>query len=102
MRESSSKWAALPARPSVVEHRHHPRVQAQLVALAPQGMAPGQPLKLGLRIKHQPDWHTYWKNQGDSGLPTQLDWQLPPACRLQRLTGPRRSKSVWRRAQLRL
>jgi thiol:disulfide interchange protein/DsbC/DsbD-like thiol-disulfide interchange protein len=54
-----------------------PRVQAQLVALAPQGIAPGQPLELGLRIEHQPGWHTYWKNAGDSGLPTQLDWQLP-------------------------
>ena len=54
-----------------------PRVQAQLVALAPQGIAPGKPLELGLRIQHQPDWHTYWKNAGDSGLPTQLDWQLP-------------------------
>ena len=54
-----------------------PRVQAQLVAWAPQGIAAGQPLELGLRIAHQPGWHTYWKNAGDSGLPTQLDWQLP-------------------------
>ncbi|WP_370680761.1 protein-disulfide reductase DsbD family protein [Comamonas sp. GB3 AK4-5] len=55
-----------------------PRVHAELVALAPHGVAPGQPLTLGLRIRHQPGWHTYWKNAGDSGLPTQLDWQLPP------------------------
>ena len=54
-----------------------PRVRAQLVALAPEGIAPGRPLALGLRIEHQPDWHTYWKNAGDSGLPTQLAWQLP-------------------------
>ena len=54
-----------------------PRVKAQLVVLAPQGIAPGQPLMLGLRIEHQPHWHTYWKNPGDSGLPTQLAWQLP-------------------------
>lgn len=54
-----------------------PRVQAQLVALAPQGIAAGKPLELGLRIAHQRDWHTYWKNAGDSGLPTQLNWQLP-------------------------
>ncbi|MDH1904148.1 thioredoxin family protein [Comamonas aquatica] len=54
-----------------------PRVRAQLVALAPEGIAPGRPLALGLRIEHQPDWHTYWKNAGDSGLPTQLTWQLP-------------------------
>lgn len=25
-----------------------------------------------------PKWHTYWKNSGDSGLPTQLTWTLPP------------------------
>lgn len=55
-----------------------PRVHAELVALAPNGIAPGQPLTLGLRIRHQPGWHTYWKNAGDSGLPTQLDWELPP------------------------
>ena len=62
---------------SVTDTITTPRVQAQLVALAPQGIAPGQPLELGLRIAHQPGWHTYWKNAGDSGLPTQLAWQLP-------------------------
>ena len=55
-----------------------PQVQAELLAHAPQGVAPGQPLWLGLRLQHQPGWHTYWKNPGDSGLPTQLDWTLPP------------------------
>ncbi|WP_453933371.1 protein-disulfide reductase DsbD family protein [Acidovorax temperans] len=54
-----------------------PHVQAELVAHAPQGVRPGQPLWLGLQITHQPDWHTYWKNPGDSGLPTELTWQLP-------------------------
>ncbi len=54
-----------------------PYVQAELVAHAPQGVAAGQPLWLGLRIQHQPQWHTYWKNPGDSGLPTELHWQLP-------------------------
>ncbi len=53
------------------------RVRAELVAHAPQGVAPGAPLWLGLRIQHQPGWHTYWKNPGDSGLPTELAWQLP-------------------------
>jgi len=54
-----------------------PYVRAELVAHAPQGVAPGQPLWLGLQITHQPGWHTYWKNSGDSGLPTELAWQLP-------------------------
>lgn len=52
-------------------------VRAELVAHAPQGVAPGQPVWLGLAIEHAPHWHTYWKNPGDSGLPTTLNWQLP-------------------------
>ena len=54
-----------------------PHVRAELVAQAPDGVGPGKPLWLGLSITHQPEWHTYWKNPGDSGLPTQLEWQLP-------------------------
>jgi DsbC/DsbD-like thiol-disulfide interchange protein len=54
-----------------------PQVQAQLVAYAPQGIQAGQPLWLGLQLTHAPEWHTYWQNPGDSGLPTQLEWQLP-------------------------
>ncbi len=54
-----------------------PQVRAELVAHAPEGVAPDKPLWLGLKIEHQPHWHTYWKNPGDSGLPTTLAWQLP-------------------------
>ena len=62
------------------------QVQAQLLAHAPQGVplglapeaATGQPVWVGLRLTHAPDWHTYWKNSGDSGLPTELQWTLPP------------------------
>ncbi len=54
-----------------------PQVHAELVAHAPQGVAPGRALWLGLKIEHQPHWHTYWKNPGDSGLPTSLAWALP-------------------------
>jgi thiol:disulfide interchange protein DsbD len=54
-----------------------PQVRAELLAHAPDGLAPGKALTLGLQIQHQPHWHTYWKNPGDSGLPTTLDWTLP-------------------------
>ena len=53
------------------------QVRAELVAHAPQGIVAGQPLWLGLAIEHKPHWHTYWKNPGDSGLPTTLQWTLP-------------------------
>ncbi len=55
-----------------------PQVQAELMAHAPNGVAPGEPVWVGLQLTHQPEWHTYWKNSGDSGLPTQLEWTLPP------------------------
>ncbi|MGA1168676.1 MAG: protein-disulfide reductase DsbD domain-containing protein, partial [Burkholderiaceae bacterium] len=54
-----------------------PQATVTLMAHAPQGVGPGQPMWLGLRIKHAPGWHTYWRNSGDSGLPTTLDWTLP-------------------------
>ncbi len=54
------------------------RVRAELLAHAPDGVAAGRTVWVGLRLQHQPHWHTYWKNPGDSGLPTQLQWTLPP------------------------
>ena len=53
------------------------QVRAELIAHAPQGVSPGQPVWFGLRLEHIPHWHTYWKNPGDSGLPTTLIWTLP-------------------------
>ena len=60
------------------------RVRAELLAHAPQGVTASNDDKIttntvwvGLQLAHQPHWHTYWKNSGDSGLPTQLTWTLP-------------------------
>ncbi|NNJ69815.1 MAG: thiol:disulfide interchange protein, partial [Kiritimatiellales bacterium] len=38
---------------------------------------PGEPFRLGLRLTHAPGWHTYWKNPGDFGMATEIDWSLP-------------------------
>jgi thiol:disulfide interchange protein DsbD len=54
-----------------------PQLRAELVAHAPQGVQSGQAMWVGLQITHQPEWHTYWRNPGDSGLPTQLELNLP-------------------------
>ncbi len=53
------------------------QVRAELLAHAPQGLQAGQTFWLGLQIQHQPHWHTYWQNPGDSGLPTRLQWKPP-------------------------
>ena len=68
-----SAWAQ--SVPSAVVNM--PQLRAELLAHAPQGVQAGQPLWVGLQLTHQPEWHTYWRNPGDSGLPTQLELNLP-------------------------
>lgn len=53
------------------------QVRSELMAHAPQGVGPGRTVWVGLQLSHAPEWHTYWKNPGDSGLPTELRWTLP-------------------------
>src|SRR5207249_4015590 len=31
----------------------------------------------GIHLRMDPGWHTYWKNPGQSGQATTIDWQLP-------------------------
>jgi thiol:disulfide interchange protein/DsbC/DsbD-like thiol-disulfide interchange protein len=70
--------AALVASPSQATTRvKTDQVSAELLAHAPEGVQPGQSFALALKITHAPHWHTYWKNAGDSGLATSLDWTLP-------------------------
>ena len=41
-------------------------------------LAPGQPFWLALELSIRDGWHTYWRNPGDSGQATKLEWRLPP------------------------
>jgi DsbC/DsbD-like thiol-disulfide interchange protein/cytochrome c biogenesis protein CcdA len=50
-------------------------VEAELIAEA-SALAPGENW-VGLRLRPEPGWHVYWRNPGDSGIPSRLDWQLP-------------------------
>lgn len=59
------------AQPVQTDH-----VTAELVADT-TAVQPGQTVRIGLRLQHIPHWHTYWRNPGDSGLPTTLAWTLP-------------------------
>ena len=40
-------------------------------------LIPGKPVTLALHLKMAEGWHTYWRNPGDSGLPTTIIWKLP-------------------------
>ena len=39
---------------------------------------PGDTVWVGVDLKMDADWHTYWKNSGAAGLPTKIEWHLPP------------------------
>lgn len=62
---------SLQAEPERVEH-----VTVELIA-AETAVLPGEGIILALRIEHDSGWHTYYKNPGESGYPTALDWDLP-------------------------
>lgn len=52
------------------------RVTATLMSERP-AVAPGESIWVGLKLEMAEGWHTYWRNPGDSGLATMIDWQLP-------------------------
>ena len=51
-------------------------------------LVPGATGWVGVRLQHEPHWHTYWTNPGDSGLSTKLTWQLPPGFRAGEIAWP--------------
>jgi thiol:disulfide interchange protein DsbD len=67
--------AVLPSPSNAGAERVGP-VRVELVAER-AAVAPGEPFELGLRILPDTDWHVYWKNPGDAGLPPTLKWELP-------------------------
>ena len=69
---SAVSAVAAPAAAAIPAHH----VRAELVSEM-ESIRPGQPFWLGLHLAMEPGWHTYWKNPGDSGLPTRIKWTLP-------------------------
>ena len=52
------------------------QVEASLVALKSSFPADSAKITVGLRLDHEPKWHTYWVEPG-TGLPTTIKWELP-------------------------
>lgn len=67
----SSLWA-MPTSAPVMQQNS----TSQLVADT-DAIAPGEPFWVALEMVLAPQWHTYWENPGDSGMPTTLKWSLP-------------------------
>ncbi len=50
--------------------------QVRLV-LSHESARPGEVITAGIHLKMDAGWHTYWRNGGDSGAPTSIEWTLP-------------------------
>lgn len=62
-------------------------VQAELL-VGVSGVKPGDTFELGVLFKIDPGWHIYWKNPGDSGLPTSITFNLPDGFATGKLNWP--------------
>jgi thiol:disulfide interchange protein DsbD len=49
---------------------------------------PGKPFTLGVMMKIEPGWHTYWKNPGDSGAPTKITFTAPQGFKVDAIQFP--------------
>ncbi len=49
------------------------------VALLPAvaSIQPGQPFEVALKFALQDEYHIYWRNSGESGMPPRVMWELP-------------------------
>ena len=64
------------------------KVRARLVA-EDKAVAPGGSITVALEEKIAEHWHTYWKNPGDAGAPTEIVWTLPPGWKADAIQWPR-------------
>jgi thiol:disulfide interchange protein/DsbC/DsbD-like thiol-disulfide interchange protein len=62
-------------------------VRAELISEVSEVKA-GEPFWVALRQTIRPHWHTYWKNPGDSGLPTEISWTLPAGVKADPIVWP--------------
>ncbi len=67
------------------------------LTLSAEAARPGDTVMAAIRLQMQPQWHTYWRNAGDAGIPTTVDWALPPGSPPGRFCGRCRRNSPLRR-----
>src|SRR5688572_12755538 len=45
--------------------------------LSHESARPGETITAAVEVSSNPNWHTYWRNPGDAGLATTIEWELP-------------------------
>ena len=79
---------ATPLLANPVRDQH---VEATLVPEV-SAIVPGASFWVALKLVHDEHWHTYWINDGDSGLPTKIKWDLPDGFRAGPIVWPAPSR----------
>jgi thiol:disulfide interchange protein DsbD len=80
-------WLGLFAFAAVAGAEEELQLRADLVA-EHVALKAGATQTLGLRLRHEPHWHSYWINPGDSGLPTTLTWSVPAGWSVDEIAWP--------------
>ncbi len=68
-------------------------VEASLVS-ARSAVVPGESFWVGVQLKMKDGWHVYWRNPGESGYATSVEWDLPKGVKVGPLLWPIPAKYV--------
>jgi thiol:disulfide interchange protein len=72
-----TRWfVVLAAALGVIPSADAAETQARLVLAAETAM-PGETVMAGIHLHMNKGWHTYWRNPGESGDATKIQWDLP-------------------------
>ncbi|MEH3105883.1 MAG: protein-disulfide reductase DsbD family protein [Sphingomonas fennica] len=63
--------------PTLAVAQQAPHITPSLIAESASPRAGGT-VEIALAMKAAEGWHGYWKNPGDSGMETRIEWQTPP------------------------
>lgn len=79
---TSTSVASLPVPDEAVGESAIYDEQAQVSArllVESEAIATDVPFRVGVMFEMRPGWHIYWRNSGDSALPTRISWRVEEA-----------------------
>ena len=68
-------------------------VSVEVIPLV-QAVSPGEAFEIAVIFSMEPDWHIYWQNPGEAGMPTTFGWNLPENFQLIRQREPTPTRHV--------
>ena len=71
-------WMAIDVGAGAAQSSDDPSPHSEATLLSEvSSIAPGEPFTVALRLQMEDGWHSYWKNPGDAGESTSIEWDLP-------------------------